>query len=737
MISRERAAGRPGRPRLFFRRDNDNARPEKPKAQKVACYVRVSTEEQAQSGYSIPAQIEKLEHMCKSQDWQMLPTYVDDGYSGKNLERPAIQRLLADARKRKLDLILVYKLDRFSRRLSDLVRLGEELERLGIGLRSMTEPFDTTYPAGKLLFNMLGSFAQFERELIGERTRLGLRRRLREGKWNGRPTFGYAVGKEGCLELHPTDGSAAKRIFHLFLEELLGVTLITRRMNDEDKASSRRGRWHNMSVWNMLTNPVYAGQVIIGGEIHAGHHPALITKEQFDLIQSKLKSNALTPPETLHSRNILTGIIRCGKCGSHLTTAKGKGSTYDYYACTKRVNDAGCDLPYIPARAIEACVLAALRKLAGEPEMIEKYLAEHKAQDEELLARLRLERTALQHKLDGMTRAKDAKVQWLAQTLPDKTVADEVGKEIARQLEGIGATAENLRSLDRRITEVSAETAKSEEIAEFLTRFDEGFGSLTVPQKRRMVKSLVQEVRVSSLCDAKVVFSIPFSAVPEWKTGPKQAPFVDEERHKDVPTELLASRTAGSLPNKTWLPEAYSPQKYPVSKKPFVLWDVSKCLTIRARHGRQKIVNNAAFQDHKTIRDKTVKKPAPPRIQALLRQGHELKARLAADRSLTKTAVAREARLDLPQLTRLLRLTNLSPEIQQHIQALPPSVGRIVVTERRLRPIAKLPSHRDQNQRFRELLRAPVRARKTPPTIVQLPVPPAVAPLASLGHLGA
>lgn len=565
MISRERAAVKPGRPRLFFR--GDNAPPEKPQAQKVAGYVRVSTEEQAQTGYSIPAQIEKLEAMCKSQDWHMLPTYVDDGYSGKNLERPAITRLLADARKRKFDLILVYKLDRFSRRLSDLVSLGEELERLGIGLRSMTEPFDTTYPAGKLLFNMLGSFAQFERELIGERTRLGLRRRLREGKWNGRPTFGYKVSKEGRLELHPADGPAAARVFHLFLEEHLGTNLICKRLNAEDHASSRRGRWMLMSVWNMLTNPVYAGQVIIGGEIHAGSHPALITKEQFDLIQKRLKENALVPPEQMHSSNILTGIIRCGKCGRQLTTAKGKGKYY-YYACTKRVDDRGCDLEYIPARVIEACVLAELRKLAAQPVMIEKYLAEHKAQEEELLVRLRLERTALQHKLDGMTRAKDAKVQWLAQTLPEKTVADEVGKEIARQLEGMAEIADKLKGIDRRIAEAAAETAKSEEIAEFLTRFDDGFEALTIPQKRRMVKSLVQEIRVSSLCDAKVIFSIPFSPVPEWKTGPPEAPFHDGERHKAVPTEILPPSGVSYPPNINWLPSKDSNLELVVQSHP-------------------------------------------------------------------------------------------------------------------------------------------------------------------------
>ncbi|MFA5138313.1 MAG: hypothetical protein WC728_03690 [Elusimicrobiota bacterium] len=129
--------------------------------------------------------------------------------------------------------------------------------------------------------------------------------------------------------------------------------------------------------------------------------------------------------------------------------------------------------------------------------------------------------------------------------------------------------------------------------------------------------------------------------------------------------------------------------------------------------------------------------PAPPRIQALLRQAHEIKARLAADPGLTRTVAAREAGVDPCQLTRLLRLTVLAPDIQRHIRALPPSIGRIVVTERRLRPIAKLPSHRDQLERFHELLQGPVRASRTPIAALQIPVAPAVVPVASLGHPGA
>ena len=166
---------------------------------RAAIYIRVSTEEQANEGYSIDAQKEKLTALCKSQDWQVYEIYADEGFSAKDLNRPGIQRLLQDAEQRKFDIIVFYKLDRLSRSLKDLTSLIDKFEKLSIKIKSLTEPFDTTSPPGKLMLNMLGSFAQFEREIIGERTKLGLERAFRQGKWVTSAPFGYKV-KNGKLQ---------------------------------------------------------------------------------------------------------------------------------------------------------------------------------------------------------------------------------------------------------------------------------------------------------------------------------------------------------------------------------------------------------------------------------------------------------------------------------------------------------------------------------------------------------
>lgn len=507
----------------------------------MAAYVRVSTEEQAQSGYSVAAQIEKLEAMCKSQDWKMLPVYVDDAYSGKNLDRPAMRRLLEDARRKKFDVVLVYKLDRLSRRLSDLVSLGEKFESIGIGLRSLTEPFDTTYPAGKLLFNMLGSFAQFERELIGERTKLALQRRLREGKWNGIAPFGYRLGKEGPLEVHPEEMPYAKRVFQIFLEEGLGVKLIARRMLKEDRCTRRKGKWARTTVWHMLANPAYAGLVTLDGELQEAKHRPLISRQQFDEVQRRLKSNALTPSEQMHSPNILMGLLKCGRCGRQMTTAKGQ-RTYYYYACCGRVDGGTCDLDYIAARPFEQAVIGKIREIATHPEMIEQYLTQFKAQNMEVTTRLRAERAALRNRIEGLKRKKDSKVRWLAEALPQKSITEEVAGEIQKQLDETGTLEGKTLDLDRQIERLSEETARADAIAQFLRTFLDDFESFPIPQKRRTMRYLVKQVIVTGKEAAKVVFTLPLTALPKAKKEPKRAPFSVGEAPRKVPLHLLPQK---------------------------------------------------------------------------------------------------------------------------------------------------------------------------------------------------
>lgn len=166
-------------------------------ATRCAIYTRVSTEEQAREGYSLPAQEERLRAHANSQGWAVYKLYMDDGYSAGSRNRPALKRLLAEAALKRFDVVLAYKIDRLSRSLKDLIDIVAELNQFDVGFKSCTELIDTTRPEGRLMFHQFGSFAQYERELIGQRTRFGMIGRFlgpggldaawvrRESAWDG------------------------------------------------------------------------------------------------------------------------------------------------------------------------------------------------------------------------------------------------------------------------------------------------------------------------------------------------------------------------------------------------------------------------------------------------------------------------------------------------------------------------------------------------------------------------
>jgi len=193
---------------------------------KVALYTRVSTEDQAREGFSLEVQRTYLLQYAKNFGWDVVcsmsgrDVYMDDGFSGGNMDRPALKKLLFDARNKMFDLVLVYKQDRLSRRLKDLLGLLEEFETLGIGYKSATEPFDTTSSAGKMAIQMLGSCAEFERNRLVERVFPGMVVGVKRGHWQGArfAPYGYRHNKETKkLEVHAEEAKIVRDIYDQYL----------------------------------------------------------------------------------------------------------------------------------------------------------------------------------------------------------------------------------------------------------------------------------------------------------------------------------------------------------------------------------------------------------------------------------------------------------------------------------------------------------------------------------------
>ncbi len=484
---------------------------------KYAVYVRVSTEEQAQHGFSIEAQKEKGSAFVVSQDGQIYNIYVDDGYSGKDLKRPALQSLLQDAEDKKFDIVLIYKLDRFSRRLSDLVSLGERFEKLGVGIKSVTEPFDTTTPAGKLMFNMLGSFAQFERELIGERTKMGVMRRIKNGCWSTTRPFGYNL-KEGKLTVNEVEAGIVKKCYTLFLEHNLGTELIARRLNKEDMVSRRRKKWVRNSVWTMLTNPVYTGYIRWDGEIVKGQHQAIVSKMLFDAVQARLKEKGGHAPWVGISPNLCIGLIFCKKCGSPFVSSKpGNGTkkgNYRYYACKGRIR-AKCNQDYIRADVLEQIIFAKLKEIACQDELIKGYLLTASQENSERIQKFKKEKLHISQRLTKLTLVKDKKINWMLSHLPNKKVTVEISNEIDKLLDEIESLKRRLAELGAKMQQINLDGADSQIIADFLHNFIERLDKLETGEKKLLTQAVVKRVEIYNKNKAALKLTLP--VLPENK----------------------------------------------------------------------------------------------------------------------------------------------------------------------------------------------------------------------------
>ena len=365
---------------------------------KVAIYVRVSTTSQAEEGYSIEEQIDKLESYCKIKDWTVYKVYTDGGFSGSNTERPALEKLIKDADKKKFDTVLVYKLDRLSRSQKDTLFLIEDVFiKNGIEFLSLQENFDTSTPFGKAMIGLLSVFAQLEREQIKERMQLGKLGRAKSGKsmmWT-KTSYGYDYHKEtGTMTINPVQSLAIKFIFGSYLSG----RSITKLRDDLNEKYPKPIPWNYRAVRKILDNPVYCGYNQFMGEIYKGNHKPIISKEDFDKTQEELKIRQRTALENLNPRPfqakyMLSGIAQCGYCGAPLKIILGvkrkDGSRFKKYECHQRhprklrgvttYNDnKKCDSGFYYKDELEAYVLQEVNKLQHDSEYLEAIFSDNR-----------------------------------------------------------------------------------------------------------------------------------------------------------------------------------------------------------------------------------------------------------------------------------------------------------------------------------------------------------------------
>jgi len=248
----------------------------------VALYLRASTVKQSEDGYSLDLQRDKLIDYAKIKEWSVVEEYRDAGESGRTTKRPAFNRMVDDAKKKLFSSVLVYKLDRFSRSLQDLLNVINILEDHGVSVWSVTQSYDDSTPEGRLMRNMLGSFAQFESEMIGARVKDGMARRAREGDWNTSPPYGFRMN--GKLEEDPTEAEIVRGIYDQYVN---GDTMsdIAERLNKVNVKSKRNGKWNPNTVRRVLSNHIYIGKMEFEGRLIEANVPALIDPSKFEKVK--------------------------------------------------------------------------------------------------------------------------------------------------------------------------------------------------------------------------------------------------------------------------------------------------------------------------------------------------------------------------------------------------------------------------------------------------------------------
>ena len=360
----------------------------RPSQVRCAIYTRKSTEEGLEQEFNtLMAQREAAEAYIASQreqGWTTLPgAYDDGGFSGGNMDRPGLKRLLADIEAGRVDCVVVYKVDRLSRSLLDFARIMSVLDSRGVSFVSVTQQFNTSAPLGRLTLHILLSFAQFEREIIGERTRDKLQASRRKGQWTGgHVPLGYDLDQQtGRLVVNEPEAACVRQIFQLFLDKksLIATTAEINHRGWTTKAWTTRKqrirpgkpfRWPTLRA--LLSNVLYAGLIRHKDQFVAGQQPALIELAVFEAVGAILKAQERGPSKRPKQpqEGLLQGLLYCHSCGAQmkLTYTKKPYGRVRYYACGSRLKkrERLCPSPALSADIVERLVLAQLRELQGD-----------------------------------------------------------------------------------------------------------------------------------------------------------------------------------------------------------------------------------------------------------------------------------------------------------------------------------------------------------------------------------
>jgi len=483
---------------------------------RVAIYLRRSTDEEHQP-FSLDAQQTRLHAYIASQPgWRLVATFTDD-VSGATLDRPGLTDALSAARAGGFDILLVYRVDRLTRRIRDLSYLVDELDKADVAFRSATEPFDTATPAGRMMVQMLGVFAEFERALIIDRVINGMERKAAQGKWTlGTTPYGYTIDPvEHTLLPHPGEAAIVGKIFHLYTYRRLGTRTVAAHLNQRG-LHRRSGRpWSHKTVTDVLVNRVYLGEVHFRDIVVEQAHEPLISPQTFELADRILTDRGENPARKAAAATgyHLSGKITCPRCGhTYLgSNATGRHRVYRYYTCAtrSRYGVRHCPGPRIDADHLDEQILTALcdfypthTDLLGEAIAAARvaYRAARTATEQELAT------------VTGLLATKDAAVdRYLADFEHDKLSPAAVSRRVDQLAADIRRLRRRRDELLLRLDDDTGEPAQHQ-VDQTVAQFRQIVRGADAPLRRVLCDTLIVGLHINDDATATAAFATPSDA---------------------------------------------------------------------------------------------------------------------------------------------------------------------------------------------------------------------------------
>lgn len=473
---------------------------------RTAIYTRVSTQEQADEGFSLDAQLHRLRAYCESQGWTIADIYTDEGISAKDTDRPELQRMFADIQAGKIDVVLVYKLDRLTRSVHDLYDMLNLFDKHKVGFKSSTEVFDTTTAMGRLFITIVGALAQWERETIGERSRFGQAQMVREGRYFGHTApYGYEL-RDGLLYINPIESPVVRLIFDLYLGGN-GTSRIVKHLNDpSNNVPHPRGSetWSMKVVMGIVKNEVYAGYVRYGNKtkgkpgkefvLAKSDHEPIVSEDDFDRAQQLVKTRRTAPARSGTGVHPLVGVLRCGLCGGPMigrterAGTSGRVNEYHGYMCNTRRHHRTCDMKMWKQDVVEFAVVEEIeRRTAGMLKEV-KNMPVHTGNAREAK---RIE-SALQN-------LSARRKKWTDAFNKDHITSEDLGEQLR-------TITQEENTLKLRLQELSAEQTPAN--LEHLKNFSQHWNAATPPERKELIRFVAENIWVYSDGKVKVSFRV-------------------------------------------------------------------------------------------------------------------------------------------------------------------------------------------------------------------------------------